>query len=161
MHSQSSDPLAAVIELLRPQTILSKIVSGAGRWAVSYEAHVDPGFCLMLEGSCVLDVEGIGAVDLHEGDFVLLPATPGFVLASHPGVKPVRVSATHGAEIRHGTKTGPATMRQLGGYFRFDRANARLLVKFLPKMVLIRRGDLGAGRVRRTQEAINNSALFI
>ena len=154
MHSQSSDPLAAVIELLRPQTILSKIVSGAGRWAVSYEAHVDPGFCLMLEGSCVLDVEGIGAVDLHEGDFVLLPATPGFVLASHPGVKPVRVSATHGAEIRHGTKTGPATMRQLGGYFRFDRANARLLVKFLPKMVLIRRGDLGAGRVRRLVELI-------
>ncbi|MBX3228627.1 MAG: AraC family transcriptional regulator [Labilithrix sp.] len=158
MRSRSSgsniDPLAAVIQLLRPQTVLSKIVSGAGRWSVRYEAHVDPGFCLMLEGSCFLDGEGIGALELTEGDFVLLPATPGFTLASDLALKPRLVPPTHGEELRHGTKTGPPSMRMLGGYFRFDRANADLLVKLLPSIVLVRRGDTGAARLCTIVELI-------
>ena len=158
MHSRSSDPLAALIALLRPQTILSKIVSGAGTWSVRYAPHDDPGFCLMLEGSCFLDAEGIGPLELHEGDFVFLPATPGFTLASDLALKPVLVRPTHGEELRHGTKSGPPTMRQLGGYFRFDRANAQLLVSFLPKVVLIRRGERGASRVRRLVELIGDEA---
>ena len=97
MHSRSSelppsstrsDPLAAVIELLRPQTVLSKIVSGAGRWSVRYAAYEDPGFCLVLDGSCFLDVDGVGAIELEEGDFLLLPATPGFTMASDLALKP-------------------------------------------------------------------------
>ena len=32
-------------------------------------------------------------------------------------------------------------MRMLGGYFRFDRANAQLLVKLLPPVVHIRREE--------------------
>ena len=67
MHSRSSgvpladkrsDPLAAIIQLLHPQTVLSKIISGAGPWSVHYAAHKDPGFCLMLHGACFLKVEG-------------------------------------------------------------------------------------------------------
>jgi AraC-like DNA-binding protein len=49
-------------------------------------------------------------------------------------------------------------MRQLGGYFRFDRANARLLVRLLPSMVFIRRGEPGASRVRRIVELIAEEA---
>jgi len=164
MHSRSSgdtalpgrsDPLAAVIELLRPRTVLSKIVSGAGRWSVRYDAYEDPCFCLLLEGSCLLDVEGIGRVDLAEGDFLLLPATPGFTLASdRSATQPRPMPPTHAEEVRHGTKSGPPTMRMLGGYFRFDRANAQLLVRFLPSRVLIRRGDPGATRVRRLVELL-------
>jgi AraC-like DNA-binding protein len=45
-------------------------------------------------------------------------------------------------------------MRMLVGYFRFDRANAELLLKFLPSFVLIRRNDPGASRLRRLVELI-------
>src|SRR5262245_50166680 len=125
MHSRSSglpsppkaDPLAAIIELLRPQTVLSKIISGAGRWRVRYGAHQDPAFCLLLHGSCFLDAEGVGALKLEEGDFVLFPSTPGFTLASDRGVKPRLVAPTHAEELRHGTKGVAPTMRMLGGYF--------------------------------------------
>lgn len=41
----------------------------------------------MLEGSCFLDAEGVGAMKLEEGDFVLLPEMPGFTLASEPGLR--------------------------------------------------------------------------
>lgn len=45
-------------------------------------------------------------------------------------------------------------MRMLGGYFRFDRANAQLLVKLLPPVIHIRRDEPGATRVRRIVELI-------
>ncbi|MBX3200254.1 MAG: AraC family transcriptional regulator [Labilithrix sp.] len=162
MHSRSSDasanrdPLAEVIALLRPQTVLSKVISGAGRWAVRYAGYQDAGFCLMLQGSCFLDPEGVGRVELKEGDFVLLPAIPSFTMASDPKMRPVSVAPAPGPveELRHGTKAVPATMRQLGGYFRFDHANARLLVKLLPSMVLVRRDEPGASRIRRLVELI-------
>ncbi len=160
MHSRSSDspptsdPLAAVIELLRPQTVLSKVISGAGRWSVRYAAHDDPGFCIVLEGSCFLALDGSSAIELKAGDFVLLPATPGFTMASDLALKPTPVAATQTEELRHGTKSCPPTMRMLGGWFRFDRTNAQLLVKFLPSIVHIRRGEPGASRLHRIVELI-------
>ena len=126
MHSRSSDPLAALIPLLRPQAVLSKIVSGAGRWSVRYPPHEHPGFCLMLEGSCFLDADGVGSFELHAGDFVLLPAVPAFTLASDLSITPTPVRPSHRPELRHGTRSGPPSMRQLGGYFRFDRAKGIL-----------------------------------
>lgn len=147
------DPLAAVIELLHPQTILSKMISGRGRWSVRYAAHRDPGFCLMLEGTCFLNAEGIGAITLEEGDFLLLPATPGFTLSSDLAMKPKLLEPNPNPR-RHGSKVGPPSMRMLGGYFCFDRTNAQLLVRFLPKHVLIRRDDPGASRLKRLVELI-------
>ena len=154
MRSQSSEPrerepLGAVIELLRPQTVLSKIISGAGKWSVRHGPREHPGFCLMLAGSCFLDGHGLPPLELHEGDFVLFPASPGFVMASDRSLKPTNAEYVVAEEVRHGTKTGPATMRQLGGWFRFDRTNAQLLVRFLPSAVLVRRDDPGADRLGR------------
>lgn len=158
MHSRSSDPLAALISLLRPEAVFSKIVSGAGRWSVRYAPHEDPGFCIMLEGNCFLQAEGVGSIDLREGDFVFLPATPGFVLASDLSLKPKLASPTYGEELRHGSQSGPPTMRQLGGFFRLERANARLLSTFLPPSILIRRGERGAASLRRIVELIAEEA---
>jgi AraC-like DNA-binding protein len=155
MHSRPSglDPLATIIDLLRPEAVVSKIVSGAGRWSVRYAAHEQPGFCVVLEGSCFLDVQGAAAIELGEGDFVLLPASPAFVLASDPAMKPARVSAVD-RDVRHGTKAGPPTMRMLGGYFRFDRANAQVLLRLLPVMVHIRHDEPGSARLRRIVELL-------
>ena len=152
--TDTSDPLAAIISLLRPQTVLSKIVSGAGKWSIRKPRYEDPAFCLILNGSCFLDPDDVGPLDLREGDFVLLPAMPSFTLASDLNISPTLVPLDHSRETHYGPRNGPTTMRMLGGYFRFDRANAQLLVKLLPPIIHIRREKPGATRLRRIVELI-------
>src|SRR5688500_5816756 len=104
------DPLSEVVTLLKPQTVFSKPISGAGRWAVRYADFGHPGFCTVLEGSCLLAVDGHDVVTLETGDFVLLPTTPGFTMSGFEPAKPERidpkVAATQRGEVRHGTRGG-------------------------------------------------------
>jgi hypothetical protein len=86
-----TDPLSEVIALLRPRTVFTKGISGAGRWAVRYSDFGQPSFCTVIEGSCRLAVDGETPVTLRAGDFVLLPATPGFVLSGFEPVAPRRI----------------------------------------------------------------------
>jgi AraC-like DNA-binding protein len=73
-------------------------------------------------------------------------------------LKPKLITAANGNELRHGTQSGRPAMRQLGGSFRVDRANAQLLERFLPMMILVRRGESGASRLRRLVELIGEEA---
>ena len=156
--SDASDPLAGIISLLRPQTVLSKIVSGAGQWSISKPPYEDPAFCLLLQGSCFIDLETIGSLHLNEGDFALFSEMPGFTLASDLNLSPASVALDPSSESHYGDKSEPVTMRMLGGYFRFDRANAQLLVKLLPPVVHVRREDAGAIRLRQIMELIAEEA---
>ena len=112
-ESSSVDPLSDVVALLRPRTVLSKCISGAGRWGVRYSPFGQPSFCAILEGSCRLLVDGHRPLTLAAGDFVLLPATPGFTMTGFTPVTPRRFDAKAEAaagvtaEVRHGTPTGP------------------------------------------------------
>ena len=137
-----TDPLTQVIELLRPRTVYSKGISGAGRWGVRYSAFGQPGFCAVLEGGCLLAVDGEEPVRLEAGDFVLLPATPAFTMSGFEPVSPKlmdpKVAATLNEDVRHGRQDGPPDVRLLGGYFVFDSPDASLLVSLLPAMVHIR-----------------------
>ena len=54
------DPLSRIITLLRPRTVLSKPISGAGRWGVRYTEFGEPSFCTPLE------VCGNGIIDSDE-----------------------------------------------------------------------------------------------
>lgn len=136
------DPLAEVIKLLQPHAVLSKCISGAGRWGVRYADFGQPSFCAVLEGSCRLAVDGQEALALEAGDFVLLPSTPGFTLSGFEPVTPERidpkVASSPTGEVRHGTHGGRPDVRLLGGYFVFDSANAALLVSLLPALVHVR-----------------------
>lgn len=137
-----SDPLSEVIALLQPRTVFSKRISGAGRWGVRYSDFGQPSFCAVLEGRCRLAVDGHPALALEAGDFVLLPATPGFTLSGFEPVKPEhidpKVTAAPTGEVRHGTRGGRPDVRLLGGYFVFDSPDAALLVSLLPTVVHVR-----------------------
>ena len=137
-----SDPLSEVIALLRPRTVFSKRISGAGRWGVRYSAFGQPSFCAVLEGSCRLAVDGQRPLTLEAGDFVLLPATPGFTMSGFEPVTPERidpkVTPAPTDEVRHGTRGGRPDVRLLGGYFVFDSPDAALLVSLLPALVHVR-----------------------
>lgn len=140
-----SDPLSEVIALLNPRAVFSKGISGAGRWAVRYSDFGQPSFCAVIDGSCRLAVEGQEAIALEAGDFVLMPATPGFTLSSFEAAAPVHIDpklapAPEG-EVRHGMRDGPPDVRLLGGYFVFDSPDAALLVSLLPTLVHVRGVD--------------------
>ena len=137
-----SDPLSEVVRLLRPRAAFANTISGKGNWAVRYSEYGLPSFCIMLEGSCLLRVDGHEAITIKAGDFVLLPTTPGFTLSSFVPAPPVyldpnKVAGGH-SELRYGEQEGAPDMRSLGGAFLFDCSDPGLLISLLPKVVHVR-----------------------
>lgn len=138
-----NDALTDVIALLQPQAVFAKQITGAGRWAVTYSVFGQPSFCVVMEGGCRLSVDGHDPLTLEAGDFVLMPATPGFTLAGLTGggmarsVNPKTAPAAI-EEVHHGTSASAPDVRLLGGYFVFGSPSADLLVSLLPALVHIR-----------------------
>jgi AraC-like DNA-binding protein len=137
-----TDPLTEIITLLQPRSVSAKRISGAGRWGVRYSRFDQPSFAAVLEGSCRLAVDGQRPVTLEAGDFVLLPATPGFTMSGFERVQPERIDPnampSPTAEVRHGPRGGKPDVRLLGGYFSFDSPDQGLLVSLLPGMFHVR-----------------------
>lgn len=134
-----ADPLTEVISLLQPRAVFSKGISAAGLWAVRYADFGRPSFCTVLAGSCLLAVDGQAQITLRAGDFILLPATPGFTMSGLEATTPELIDATTAAlaneEVRHGRLDGPADVRLLGGYFEFGSPDAGLLVSLMPAVI--------------------------
>ena len=150
------DPLSEIISLLQPRTVFAKRISGAGRWGVRYSRFDQPSFAAVLEGSCRLAVDGHHSVTLEAGDFVLLPATPGFTLSGFQAVQPERIDPkllpAPSGEVRHGTRGGRPDVRLLGGYFVFDSPDSGLLVSLLPGLLHVRGVERLATLVRLVAE---------
>jgi AraC-like DNA-binding protein len=136
------DPLSQVIALLRPRTVFSKVISGAGRWGVRYADFGQPSFCTVLDGRCRLAVDGQDAITIAAGDFVLLPTTPGFTMTGFEPVTPIfidpKTAPAPADDVRHGTPDGEPDVRLLGGYFVCESPDAGLLVSLLPALVHVR-----------------------
>jgi len=147
-----SDPLTEVVRLLQPRAVFANLISGKGEWAVRYAEYGQPSFCIMLDGACLLAVDGHAPVTLSAGDFVLLPSTPPFTISSFgpaPAVHidPKLVPGGNG-ERRHGDLAGEPDMRSLGGAFLFDGADPKLLVSLLPRVVHVKGSQRLAQLVR-------------
>lgn len=151
-----TDPLTALIRPLQPRAVLANPISGKGEWAVRYAEYGQPGFCIMLEGRCLLSVDGHEPVTLSAGDFVLLPSTPPFTLSSF-GPAPVvhidpKLMPGGMGERRHGDPTGDPDMRSLGGAFLFDGRDPGLLVAMLPRVVHVKGSQRLAELVRMVSD---------
>ncbi|MDL5367513.1 AraC family transcriptional regulator [Xanthomonas sp. NCPPB 2654] len=148
------DPLSDVVRLLHPRAVFANLISGKGNWAVRYAEYGQPGFCIVLEGTAVLAVDGHAPVTIGAGDFVLLPTTPAFTLSSLVPAPPVfidpKIVPGGQGERRHGDPDGAPDMRSLGGAFEFDGAHAGLLVSLLPAVVHVR----GAGRLMQLVQMV-------
>ena len=142
------DPLSDIIALVRPSAAVSKPISGKGRWAVYYEAHDAPGFTIILSGEAWLSLDGQEPLRLAEGDFLLLPSTPAFSLASGPHMRG-RLVVPRNEAVRHGDPDGEPDFTALGGSFAFDRVNTPLLLSLLPERILIPASEGRATRFGR------------
>jgi AraC-like DNA-binding protein len=137
-----NDPLSEVIALLQPRAVFTRHISGAGRWGVRYSAFGQPSFCAVLEGRCRLAVDGDRPLVLEAGDFLLMPATPGFTMSGFEPADlkrfdPIVTSRVLG-DVRHGTRGGRPDVRLLGGWFAFDSPDSMMLVSLLPSLVHVR-----------------------
>ncbi|CAH1659538.1 AraC-type DNA-binding protein [Hyphomicrobiales bacterium] len=130
------DPFSDVIGLLRPNTAISKPITGRGHWGVRYAAHDAPGFTIILKGTCWIAFEGEEPWKLEKGSFLLLPSTPLFTLSSHPGI-PCALRDPMDVPVRHGEQEGEADFESLGGTFRIEAVNAPLLLALLPRRIHI------------------------
>ena len=133
------DPLAEVVTLLQPGASFSKIVNGAGPWRVRRSEAGRPFYCVILEGSCRLAVDGHEPITLQAGDFVLIPSAHGFAMSS---LDPATSEDTETSpvalldgEFRLGIQSGPPDVRLLIGYCVFGSPDAALLVSLLPQLV--------------------------
>lgn len=136
------DPLAEIVALLQPTAPLSKIVSGKGRWSTRRSGFRQPFFCLTLEGSGRLEVDGHEPIILQEGDFTLIPSGDDFTMSDLAPPEAATLNSSisvllHG-EIRHGVQTGSPDVRFLVGYCMFGSPDAGLLVSLLPQLMHIR-----------------------
>jgi len=136
------DPLAEVVALLQPAARFSKIISGAGPWAVRRSDAGQPFYCAVLEGGCRLAVDGREALSLNAGDFALIPAAWGVAMTSlvppPAGVETAPPVALGGGRFRIGRPDGPPDLRLVGGHCSFGSPDAALLVSLLPQVVHVR-----------------------
>src|SRR3984893_15349622 len=158
------EPLADVITVLRPRAVGTKVIQGAGRWALRRSRMDFAGFGLVLIGECWLAVDGHKPVRLAKGDFALVPANPGFTIASDLACEVVSIDAQAALDCqagggRYGDPDLEAEFKQLGGYFELDSVNRSLLGSLLPTLVHIQASDPAAGRLRRTIDSIVEEAL--
>ena len=158
---RNMEPLADMIALLRPRAVGTKIIEGAGRWAVRRLRMNFAGFGLVLVGECWLAVDNHKPIRLAKGDFVLVPSNPGFTFASDLAceVDARESSDCQASGVRYGDPDLEAEFKQLGGYFELDSVNRGLLGGLLPAIVHIRASDPAAGRLKRTIDSIVEEAL--
>ena len=132
------DPLAEVVALLQPAARFSKHVVAAGPWRIRRTDLGEPFYCVVVDGSCRLALDGHEAIVLRAGDFVLIPAAFGIAMSSldapadAPDSRPVDLG--HGL-FRIGRQRGPTDLRIVAGHCTFGSPDADLLVSLLPALV--------------------------
>ncbi|WP_394782283.1 AraC family transcriptional regulator [Undibacterium sp.] len=140
--SDPIDPLAEVVTLLQPDARFSKVVRGAGRWKVRRAEFGQTFYCVLLEGSTRLAVDGQEPVTLQQGDFVLVPSAHGFTMSSLVPMTEEDSDTPHtllaNGESRVGSQDGPTDVCLLVGHCIFGSPDAALLVSLLPQLVLVR-----------------------
>lgn len=134
-----ADPLAEVISLLQPSASFTKLVTGAGSWAVHRNEVGRPFYCAVLEGSFRLEVPEVTAVILGPGDFALIPFARRFMTSSIDRSslnrrETVPIELQPGV-FRLGDPAGDSALRMLIGYGMFESDDAPFLASLLPPIV--------------------------
>ncbi|EOL8988827.1 cupin domain-containing protein [Cronobacter dublinensis] len=136
-----SDPLTDIVALLNPRPTRAKLVEGAGQWRILRESAGEAFYCAVLQGECLMSINGKAPRRLAAGDFMLIPATYTFENTS-AGVAPsaeFSIPALLGdGHVRIGSTAGPAELLMNVGHCEFDTPDKALIVALLPNEILIK-----------------------
>ncbi|MGU3399915.1 cupin domain-containing protein [Brucellaceae bacterium D45D] len=132
-----SDPLSQIVTLLSPVPSISKQIEGGGAWQVERRGRHSPFYGAVLEGCAELRVVGRAPLILREGDFILIPETHDFTLASlvPPGGTALQPLETGPGLFRLGPPEAPVDYRALVGHCDFTAGEQGLLLSLLPEVI--------------------------
>lgn len=136
-----SDPLTDVVALLNPKPSHAKLVEGAGVWRITREVDGEAFFCAVLEGECLITINGEAPRLLVAGDFILIPATYSLEntntgsLTTNDITMPKLIEDNH---VRIGTSEGKPELLMYLGHCAFDTQDKQLILSLLPQTILIK-----------------------
>ncbi|EOY5376159.1 cupin domain-containing protein [Cronobacter dublinensis] len=136
-----SDPLTDIVALLNPRPTRAKLVEGAGQWRILRESAGEAFYCAVLQGECLMSINGKAPRRLAAGDFMLIPATYTFENTSAGVAPPAEISMPTllgDGHVRIGSTTGPAELLMNVGHCEFDTPDKALIVALLPNEILIK-----------------------
>jgi AraC-like DNA-binding protein len=129
-------------------TILSDGRYG-GAWGVRIAQPGAAGFHLVLEGACVLIVDGAPPVRLLQGDVVVVPNGAPHVLADDPRTPPMELTDIHRTSSSSSSSSGPQTHLACGA-FHFQRGTPPALLSVLPPVIHLRAPEIADDDLLRT-----------
>ncbi|KIS45176.1 AraC family transcriptional regulator [Kosakonia radicincitans] len=136
-----SDPLTDIVALLNPKPSHTKLVEGRGEWRIVRESGGEAFYCAVLEGECLINVNGQGPKLLVAGDFILIPATYSFENTNAGRSSPTEITMPTmigEGHVRIGAASGPADLVMHVGHCEFDTPDKQLIVSLLPGEILIK-----------------------
>lgn len=136
-----SDPLTDMVALLNPRPTQAKLVEGAGTWRVVRESAGEAFYCAVLQGECLMRINGNAPTRLVAGDFVLIPATYTFENTNAGAAPPAGITTPTvlgEGHVRIGSPTGEAEFLMNVGHCEFDTPDKQLIVALLPNEILIK-----------------------
>ena len=159
----SVDPLAQLVDLLRPRTLLWKHMVWRGDWGLRMPADHGVVFGHVVTGRCRYQLPGAEEATLDAGDHLLLTKPGQWMLRGGKGsgevvdFDPVRHGATASSPAED---TSPDEVRIVGGHFEFDPTSAELLTSFMAPAVHVRTHASGEddGRLARVLAVIDAEA---
>ncbi len=138
-EASSGDPIAQIVDLLRPRILGWKKIIGRGDWAACFPADDGIAFGLVTAGCCDLRREDSEPVSLSWGDYLLMPKPRPWELRHGEGrghlIEDLPLTFPGLVELGHGDAAPTTTI--LGGYVGVDRANADLLAGMLEPVVVL------------------------
>ncbi|OON41392.1 AraC family transcriptional regulator [Izhakiella australiensis] len=152
------DPLSQVVALLQPGAAYSKLVTGSGRWQVRQPHAGHAFFCAVLEGHCEMTFDGQPPIALRQGDFILMPANPGFTVSTHSDdqapLHTAQVTTLAPGVVHFGDRQQTPDLRMMGGVFAFGSPDASLLLSLLPTLLHLQ----GEPRLARLAALLNEES---
>lgn len=141
----SRDPIADVIGLLRPRTVVPAPLHAASPWAVRFDPFPHVRLGVVVDGQCWLNLDGHKPVLLSEGDFYLLGNPPPYTLGSSVDGVVARPATTlpHntvGRGFRIGAEADEDSYT-CSVDFTFDAGDTSMLLDVLPPVVHVRADD--------------------
>lgn len=136
-----SDPLTDIVALLNPRPSHSKLVEGAGQWRIVRESSGEAFYCAVLQGECVISINGKEPKLLVAGDFILIPAAYTFESTNTGTYAPTEITMPTimgEGHVRIGSTIGPAELLINVGHCEFDTPDKELIVSLLPSEILIK-----------------------
>lgn len=141
------DVLSELLADLRVESSIYCRYEVAEPWALAYPAGQMAGFHLVVEGSCLVAMDGREPLRLEAGDLVVFPHRTAHVMRGRDPALPAPVESLRGRQgdglgVRHGG-AGERAVYLCGG-FRFHADGDHPLLSALPEVIHVPRAQAAA-----------------